>query len=235
MNTPPALFSKITLETPLLVATGNQHKMIEFRRLLPHWSLHSLAEYPQCSSPVEDASTFIGNALIKARQAWKHTGILSLADDSGLEVEALGGAPGIYSARYVEGSDRDRTLAVLEAMKTKTNRNAQFRCALVLVGFDLSFLNQFQDRSMEKESLLDELDEGVFRYQDALVSIGRVKGQLTTEIQGQNGFGYDPIFKVNAAQTIAEISDIQKDLISHRGVACKKMNDLLKKNLTFPS
>jgi XTP/dITP diphosphohydrolase len=217
------MIQHLTSQTPLLVATHNQHKLTEFKRLLPEWTLHSLNKYHTGEPPVEDADTFIGNALIKARSAWKQTGILSLADDSGLEVDALGGQPGIYSARYVDGSDQDRTLAILNALKDQKIRTARFRCALVLVGLAPDLLSQFSDDSQAL----------AYRFEDALVSVGVLEGHISDQIYGNGGFGYDPIFKINQNQTVAELSDIKKDLISHRGKACRKMNDLIKKNLTF--
>lgn len=215
----------LTTDTPILIATHNQHKLIEFNRLLPGWTLQSLNEYQTGEAPVENANTFVGNALIKARSAWEKTGVLSLADDSGLEVDALNGEPGIYSARYVEGSDYDRTLAILKAMENQKLRTARFRCALTLVGLNPEFLNQFTKDPMAP----------VYRLEDALVSIGVVEGQISEKIYGEGGFGYDPIFKIDQDRTVAELSDIQKDLISHRGQACKKMNEALKKHLTFSS
>jgi XTP/dITP diphosphohydrolase len=217
------MIQHLTSQTPLLIATHNQHKLIEFKRLLPEWTLHSLNEYHTGEPPIEDADTFIGNALIKARSAWKQTGLLSLADDSGLEVDALGGQPGIYSARYVDGSDQDRALAILNALKDQKIRTARFKCALVLVGLAPDLLSQFSDDSKAL----------AYRFEDALVSVGVFEGHISHQIYGNGGFGYDPIFKINKNQTVAELSDIQKDLISHRGKACKKMNDIIKKNLTF--
>ena len=215
--------TRFTSQTPLLIATHNQHKLIEFKRLMPEWTLHSLNEYQTGEPPVEDASTFVGNALIKARSAWQQTGVLSLADDSGLEVDALGGQPGIYSARYVEGSDQDRALAILDALKDQTLRTARFRCALVVVGLSSEILDRFPK----------DPQAPAYQYEDALVSVGVVEGRIADQIYGKGGFGYDPIFKINETQTVAELSDIQKDLISHRGRACKKMNEAFKKNLTF--
>ena len=215
----------LTTDTPLLIATHNQHKLVEFTRLLPEWTLHSLNEYQTGEAPIEDADTFVGNALIKARAAWKKTGVLSLADDSGLEVDVLDGQPGIHSARYVNGSDRDRTLAVLKALEGQMHRTARFRCALTLVGLNTEFLNQFPE----------DPEASVYRLDDALVSVGVLEGQISEQIYGEGGFGYDPIFRIDQGCTVAELSDIQKDLISHRGRACKKMNDALKKKLTFLS
>ncbi len=215
----------------LLIATENEHKKIEFGRILEGFPLTSLKEHPLSVPIIEDADTFEGNAAIKANLAFKETGILSLGDDSGLEVDALNGEPGIYSARYVPGSDLDRVYFLLHKMQGITQRSARFRCALVLTGAP-------NPQTLGVESLLHEN----LYWQDGLyIAQGKIEGVIGTELQGSQGFGYDPIFYIdpsvyfknevhaNALKSIAELTPQQKDLISHRAMALKEMFKILKK------
>lgn len=189
----------------IVLATKNKGKIKEMRELLAPMNIEvlSLAD----SSPVDDAeengATFAENAMLKARYYFAHTGTPCLADDSGLEVDALGGRPGVYSARYSgeDATDAANNAKVLREMEgiEKDKRTARFRCAMAFVG------------------------EGV-----ELTTDGTCEGTLLTEERGQGGFGYDPIFYVpKFDRTLAEMSSEEKNSISHRGAAVRKMADLI--------
>ena len=189
-------------------ATGNAHKLQEINEI----SAGSGVEFilpPHSFDPVENGETFEENSLIKAREAARLSGMMSLADDSGLCVEALNGAPGIHSARYAETAQAriDKLLGVL---KDIDNRRARFVCVMTLVDADGKVL--FQSR-------------------------GECHGEIAREQAGVNGFGYDPIFiptlspdpspKGGEYLTIAQMSEDEKNQISHRGTALRKVLEYL--------
>lgn len=190
--------------TRLLVATGNRGKMAEFSSLLLPFALilMSLTDLG-LGEPEETERSFADNALLKARAGAKASGLLTLADDSGLEVDALGGAPGIYTADWAEGArGRDfgrameKTWGLLEAVRAVAPRKAQFRCTLALVDPNGS--------------------EQVFE--------GRVAGQIVWPRRGSLGHGYDPIFVPDGHdQTFGEMEDVVKNRISHRADAFAKL------------
>ena len=190
--------------TRLLVATGNRGKMAEFSSLLSPFGLIfvSLTDL-DLGEPEETERSFADNALLKARAGAKASGLLTLADDSGLEVDALGGAPGIYTADWAEGArGRDfgrameKTWGLLEAVRAVAPRKAQFRCTLALVDPNGS--------------------EQVFE--------GRVAGQIVWPRRGTLGHGYDPIFVPDGHdQTFGEMEDVVKNRISHRADAFAKL------------
>lgn len=180
-------------------ATGNAHKLQEINEI----SAGSGVEFvlpPEGFDPVEDGETFEENSLIKAREAAHLSGMMSLADDSGLCVDALNGAPGIHSARYAETAQAriDKLLGVL---KNVDNRKAKFVCAMTLVDADGKVL--FQTR-------------------------GECHGEIAREQAGVNGFGYDPVF-LFGEKTIAQMSEEEKNEISHRGKALRKVLEFLNK------
>lgn len=185
----------------LLFATTNAGKLAELQGLIgPGARVRSLAEFPGIPEPEEDADTFEGNAAKKAVAYAKATGLPALADDSGLVVEALGGRPGVHSARYVAGSDVDRLNKVLEEMRGVQDRRASFVCALCLA-----------------------LPTG-----ETFIERGEVHGLLTEGPRGSGGFGYDPIFLVpSLGKTTAELSREEKARISHRGEAFRRMQPTL--------
>ncbi len=197
---------------PLVVATGNAHKLEELRVLLPGIPLASLADFPAAPEPVEDAPDFAGNAIIKARAAHARTGQLCLADDSGIEVAHLDWGPGIHSARYVEGTDADRLSALLVACEGATDRRARFRCVIALVGLDPTIATP----------------SGLTRRGDALLANGVVEGVLTRTPRGDHGFGYDPIFELPSGLTTAELSAEAKHAVSHRGRAARALHPCLR-------
>ncbi|QRV01587.1 RdgB/HAM1 family non-canonical purine NTP pyrophosphatase [Arcanobacterium phocisimile] len=203
----------MTIETPdaqLILATRNAHKVGELREilgpLLPGVNMNriqSVGHY-DIEEPVEDAVTFAGNALIKARQIAGLTGIAAVADDSGICVDVLGGAPGIFSARWCgkHGDDQanlDLLLAQLSDVKAE-HRTGYFLCAAALV-----------------------LPDG-----REFVCEGRMMGRLRYEVAGEGGFGYDPIFQPDGYDvTSAELEPAEKNRISHRGRAFTELAPLL--------
>ncbi len=193
-----------------MLATANTHKVIEFQRilneLLPGLVLVKATDFPGVPEIEETGSTFAENALIKAKAINEFTNLPALADDSGLVVDALNGAPGVFSARYagIGASDKDNVLKLLSEIKDieQSLLNARFECAIALV-----------DRSQNLELVVD----------------GQMPGQVIKEIRGENGFGYDPIFVPQGlTKTSAELTDVEKDQISHRGLALRKMSVVLK-------
>ncbi|ENU1227243.1 MULTISPECIES: XTP/dITP diphosphatase [Providencia] len=192
----------------VVLATGNPGKVNELADLLRDFGMDIVA---QTSLGVESAEetglTFIENAILKARHAAAQTGLPAIADDSGISVDALGGAPGIYSARYAgeEATDEQNLVKLLEAMKNVPDdqRQAQFNCVLV-------YLRHAEDPT-------------------PLVFHGRWHGVITHERKGQGGFGYDPIFYVpELGCTSAELTKAEKQAVSHRGRALTMMLDVLK-------
>jgi XTP/dITP diphosphohydrolase len=185
----------------LLLATRNEHKCREFARLLPGFQVGALPD--DVSLPPEDGETFAENALGKARAAAAATGRVSIADDSGIEAAALGGAPGVRSARYAgEGASDEQNLLKLLA-EVPAGSVLAYVCALAYV----------------------DLDGGVERVFEA-----RCSGRLSEHPRGERGFGYDPVFLVDdepGEVTMAELSDERKDAVSHRGRAVRALCEWL--------
>ena len=183
----------------VVLATGNPDKVREMANLLAAFGLDIVAQTePGVESAEETGLTFIENAILKARHAAAVTGLPAIADDSGLAVEALGGAPGIYSARYAgeEASDQQNLLKLLAALESVPDgaRQAQFHCVLV-------YLRHAEDPT-------------------PLVFHGSWQGEITRAAVGVGGFGYDPIFFVPAlGKTAAELTKTEKHAVSHRGKA----------------
>jgi XTP/dITP diphosphohydrolase len=185
----------------LLLATRNEHKRRELARLLPGVEIDALGE--EVVLPPEDGDTFAANALGKARAAAAATGRVSIADDSGIEAAALGGAPGVRSARYAgEGASDEQNLAKLLAEATLGSELA-YVCALAYV-----------DPSTGEERMFE----------------GRWTGRLAGEPRGERGFGYDPAFlpDEHPDMTAAQLSDERKDELSHRGRAVRALREWLK-------
>ena len=187
---------------PLVIASGNKGKIGEFKKLLDDFPIELLTQ-PVGFEIEETGSTFMENARIKAIAVSQATGNLSLADDSGLSVEALGGAPGIYSSRYAS-SDKQRIEKLLAELKPFSNRKAKFECALCIAS---------------GEKVLIEVS-------------GFCEGLITFFPKGDNGFGYDPIFEVSGlGETYAEMDHQKKKHIGHRGNAFKLLIPKLKQLL----
>ena len=192
----------------LLIATRNKHKLDEIRAIFlqPDLELVCALNYPNAPNVVEDGDTFEANAIKKAVTLAKATGLWSLADDSGLEVDALDGLPGLHSARFVaqpDATDADRRQALLEHLRGKPRPwLARFRCWVAVVTPDGE----------------THLTEGV------------CQGEIVPEERGQNGFGYDPIFYLpELGKTMAELSMDEKNRLSHRARAVRAAMPLLRK------
>ena len=188
----------------IIVATKNKGKIKEIKKILGDHNVISQDEAGIKIDVEETGTTFAENAFLKASAIFELTGSAVIADDSGLEVDALGGAPGIYSARYGgEGlTDEDRVEKLLCEMENVNDRGAQFACAMALIMPD-----------GEKH-----LFEGI------------VRGKLTHSVIGENGFGYDPIFIPDGYDTTFGILDSSiKNEISHRAKALKKLSEFINK------
>ncbi len=193
--------------TELVLASGNKGKLAEFQRLLDGLDvqIHSMKDYPEIGEIVEDGSTFAENALIKARAVCKATGKPAMADDSGLAVDALNGAPGIYSARFAgeQRSDADNNAKVLQLMETvaDADRTARFFCVIAIV------LPDGREYTVE----------------------GTCEGTILHALRGEGGFGYDPLFYVESMnKTFAELTMEEKNRISHRGHANRKAVEIIR-------
>ena len=193
----------------ILIATMNTGKLLEYERLLaevPGLELETMAALPEAIDVVEDRDTFRGNALKKAMEIATVAGMLCLADDSGLEVDALGGGPGVYSARYAgEGStDSENNAKLLDELSgiADDERRARFQCAIVIV-----------DQSGRELAMAE----------------GACEGRIGSEPRGSHGFGYDPLFVPEGyAQTMAELGPETKNEISHRAKAAAKLVPILR-------
>jgi XTP/dITP diphosphohydrolase len=188
----------------LVVATANAAKAIELGALLDGlgYEIVGIREYPALRLPPESATSYRDNALAKARAAAGTTGALAVGDDSGLEVDALGGRPGVTSARYggADLSDHGRMARLLDEMAGIRARTARFRCVLGLVA------------PWGEEALVE----------------GVVDGVLAESPRGESGHGYDPIFMVpSLGRTLAELSPNEKNLVSHRGQATDRARPIL--------
>jgi XTP/dITP diphosphohydrolase len=198
--------------TKLILATRNIHKARELQTLLSDLDVTVLTLNDVSSDLVlrEDGNTFEANALQKAQTVYRHTKVLSLADDSGLEVFFLNGRPGVFSARYAgEGAtdemNNQKLMAEMRAVAPR-RRRAQFRSVLALVG----------------DGMAEEVTEGI------------CSGMLGEIPRGRNGFGYDPIFIPDGfVKTYAELTAEEKNLISHRARSFAKMKEILKVKLHF--
>jgi len=191
----------------ILLATQNQGKVRELRKLLVDEEIDvlSLQDISDWEDVEENGVTFADNAALKAREAARRTGLIALADDSGLEVDALDGAPGVYSARYAgepkdDERNNDKLLHLLETIP-EDKRSARFRCALVMA---TPFGEEY-------------LTEGV------------VEGRILTQRRGTDGFGYDPVFYLpEFAQTMAELTLTEKNTLSHRAQAFRQVIPILR-------
>ena len=187
----------------LVFATNNTHKLTEVRAILePEYTIISLAELNCTDEIPETADTLEGNALLKAKYISDKFGVNCFADDTGLEIEALGGEPGVYSARYAgEEHDAEKNMnKVLDLMQNVQNRNACFRTVIALI------------------------QSNEIRYFD-----GRIDGTIASKRLGNNGFGYDPIFIPDGyTMSFAELGSEEKNKISHRALAVNKLTEYLK-------
>ncbi|MBY4676421.1 XTP/dITP diphosphatase [Marinobacterium arenosum] len=187
----------------IVLASGNKGKLREFNQVLSHWDIEVL---PQSHFQVVDAEetglSFVENAILKARHAARATGLPALADDSGLEVDAINGQPGIYSARFAgpAADDMQNNAKLLEMLNglPDDQRSARFRCVL-------AFMRHAEDPT-------------------PLICQGTWEGLILREPRGDNGFGYDPLFLVpTLGKASAELPPEQKNQLSHRGQAVKEL------------
>ncbi len=187
----------------IMIATSNLGKVKEYKQLLEPlgYVVHSLKEMVPVDID-ENGQTFAENALIKAKSIKNKCDMIVIADDSGLEIDALNKEPGIHSARYLAGHDYDyKNKVILERMKNKTDRKARFICAIALID--------------DKQHVFEGVMEGTIAYEPA----------------GSNGFGYDPIFVVPQFNlTSAQLTAQEKNSVSHRGQATKKLLAYLKEH-----
>lgn len=186
----------------IMIATSNKGKVREYKSLLEPlgYTVHDLSELDPIEID-ENGSTFQENALIKAKSIKDKCNMTVIADDSGLEIDALNKEPGIHSARYLEGHDYNyKNKVLLERMKGKTDRTARFVCAI---------------------ALCDETGDHLFT--------GVMEGKINDQAAGDNGFGYDPIFLVEQfGKTSAQLTMEQKNSVSHRGIATRELLAYLK-------
>ncbi len=183
----------------LLVATGNSHKTDEIRAILGEdYVVSDLKAHPDLPEVEETGITFLENATLKAVEISKQVDGLILSDDSGLEVDALGGEPGVYSSRYAgeAGNDAANNKKLLHELQGEDSRTARFRCVMVLA---------------QDGEVLASFD-------------GAVEGRMLSELHGEGGFGYDPLFVPDGYdQTFSQLSEGIKNQLSHRAVAMEKV------------
>lgn len=190
----------------VVLATGNAGKVAEMQQVLADFGLNIL---PQSDFNIGEAEetglTFVENAILKARYACEHTGLPAIADDSGIEVRALNGAPGIYSARYADGAgDQANNQKLLAELKDKDDRTARFQCVLV-------YLRHAKDPV-------------------PIICKGTWEGEISHQPAGENGFGYDPIFYIPEMQChSAELDPTAKAKVSHRARALAKLKKKLRR------
>ncbi|ACZ42716.1 non-canonical purine NTP pyrophosphatase, rdgB/HAM1 family [Thermobaculum terrenum ATCC BAA-798] len=194
----------------LLIASDNPGKLAEYQELLSGLGIEivSMRDAGIERAPEETGSTFEENALIKARYCWNMTGISSIADDSGLEVAALGGEPGVRSKRWAgeQISDAERNKLLIERLNkaSSSNKSARFVCVIALID----------------------------RYGNEHLFRGEVEGVIIDHPRGSHGFGYDPIFYLpELGKTFAELDMLEKNRVSHRARAAQLAVDWIKRNL----
>ena len=190
----------------IVIASSNAHKVEEYRALLKDQDveLQSLADYPGFPGVEENGSTFAENASLKAAAVSKYCDAAAFADDSGLEVAALGGRPGIFSARYAE-NDAARRQKLLGELEGVTDRSARFVC-VIAIAFNGEVIETFE---------------------------GEVRGKILTEERGEGGFGYDPLFVPDGYdQTFGEMPQELKNRISHRAAAFRKAVEFIEEQFS---
>ena len=190
----------------LLLATRNEDKVIEIKEILKDLDVEivSASQFPDMPNVIEDKDTIMGNSIKKATECAEYSNLLTIADDTGLFVDALDGKPGVYAARFAgeDCSYKDNRVKMLKEMKNVSNKNAQFRTVCALVSPD---------------GLLATTE-------------GIVEGKITKEEFGDNGFGYDAIFRADeTGRTFGEMTQADKETISHRSRAFNKMIPIIKK------
>ena len=191
----------------IVAATGNQHKLAEYAQLLADQKieLRSLNDYPNYQPPEENGTSFRENASIKALAACRYCDVPAFADDSGLEVEALDGRPGILSSRYAP-TDAERIAKLLDELKGAENRRARFVCVIAIAA-NGEVIETFE---------------------------GEVRGVILHAPRGENGFGYDPIFQPDGFdRSFAELTSEEKNRISHRAAAYAKALEFVEDEMSI--
>lgn len=190
----------------ILFATNNEHKLREVRHLFApyHISVMSLSDLSINSNPDEDGNDFADNAYIKVNALKSKTNLPIIADDSGLEIIALDGFPGVFSARFMENEPyQAKCQAIIERLNPYSDKRAAFTCAIAL-------------------HIPDDITH---------IFIGQCPGLIINELRGEQGFGYDPIFySIELDKTFAEATEEEKSRVSHRGRAMTKLIEYLKEN-----
>lgn len=215
----------MTTPFPLVLATFNPGKIREYQALFRHLPvrLEALEALGIETLPPETGDTFVENARLKAQAVFDATGLPALGDDSGLEVRALGGAPGVHSARFAGPAQdaRANLELLLQRMEGIDDRRARFVCALVGV-FPADWLPADIARGLEDPHL--EVQEDRNRRAWTVTALGTVEGILLQEPRGEGGFGYDPIFyREDLGGTFGEAPEDVKNRLSHRGRAASRM------------
>ncbi|MBX2848149.1 MAG: RdgB/HAM1 family non-canonical purine NTP pyrophosphatase [Acidiferrobacterales bacterium] len=197
--------------TKVVLATGNQGKVVEMQQSLQELGFEVLPQTEfDIPEAIEDGLSFVENAIKKARHACLHTRLPAIADDSGLEVDALQGAPGIYSARYAvesgDATDAANNQKLLRVLKAESNRSARFQCIIV-------YMRHFSDPT-------------------PIICQGTWEGEIAKAEAGDNGFGYDPLFYIREMNChSAELEADTKKKISHRGQALAMLKNQLSNQL----
>ncbi|MFT5574272.1 MAG: XTP/dITP diphosphohydrolase [Cryomorphaceae bacterium] len=192
----------------VVLATGNPGKVAEMQAVLQEFGLEVIPQSEfDIAEAIEDGLSFVENAIIKARHACQLTRLPAIADDSGLEVDALNGAPGIYSSRYADGlGDQANNLKLLEVLAGNANRTARFQCVIV-------FMQHQHDPT-------------------PFICQGTWEGEIATQAAGDGGFGYDPIFYLpNHGCNLAELEPTIKKQLSHRAKALVQLENQLKNSI----
>ncbi len=197
----------LSTDRTIVLASGNRGKLEELRALLGSSVTVVTAVDLGAEMPEETGTTFAENAILKAKEVARQTGHMAIADDSGLEVDALNGAPGVYSARYSGdgATDERNTQKLLEALQglPAEERIARFRSVIAIA----------------------------FSPQDIVTTAGSCEGRIADAPKGTNGFGYDPIFELPDGRTMAELKPDEKNAISHRGHAMRDAVEVIKERL----
>lgn len=191
----------------IVISSNNSHKIKEYKEIFKNYKnikILSLKDANIDVDPEENGTTFKENSLIKAKAVARLTEYIVIADDSGLEIDALDGFPGIHSARFMnDHTYEEKFMAIFDMLKEKDNRDAQFHCVITLVNL----------------------------HDTPLFFEGIIRGKIAKSSNGSNGFGYDPIFIPNGYSTsFANLSENEKNAISHRGIAAKKLLTFLKQH-----
>ncbi len=190
----------------MIVATNNQGKIKEIKEILEDEDIYSLKDLNINVDVVEDATTFLGNAYKKAKEIYEMFHEIVLADDSGLCINSLNGFPGVATHRFLgeDATDRERNLTLIEKLDSTADRSAKVVCAMV-------YYNGEEVISVEGELL----------------------GKISTEVRGENGFGFDEIFELENGKTLAELSTFEKNQISARRMALNKLKSKLDKSSRY--